>query len=121
MSRPNYAEAVVRKKLGVLPENWEICGWTRIDPDATIFRGGPCRLLTRGKNKGRKRWDKVTHTCVVTDAEETSERLRYESETGNCSTCGGTGQDWCGWSRDEGDKYRSCVRCSGSGKAPLIK
>lgn len=121
MGRPNYAEVVVRRKLGALPENWAICGWTRIDPDATVYRGGPYRLLTRGKNKGHKRWDNVTHTCVVTDAEEQTERLSHEAETGNCSTCAGTGQEWYGWHHIDGEKYRQCGRCAGSGKAPNVE
>ena len=116
--RPGHDEAVVRRKLGELPDNWAICGWERIGNDTTVYRGGLYRLLTRGKRKGLKTWDKVTHRCAVTDAEHSAECLRFEAETGTCATCGGDGQEWAGWHRDNGNYFRKCSRCAGSGKPP---
>ena len=116
-----HSEAVVRRKLGTLPENWAICGWERLDPDTTIFNGGPFRILTRGPRKGKRRWDAVTHQCAVTDAEIDAERARYEADTGNCAECGGGGQQWVGWNRDEGHRFRRCTHCGGAGKAPNPK
>src|SRR3990167_10787897 len=100
--RPGQDEAIVRRKLGALLDNWAICGWERLDPDTTIYSGGPYRLLTRGKRKGLKTWDKVAHRCAGTDAEHAAECLRFEAETGSCSTCGGDGQEWAGWHREDG-------------------
>ncbi len=111
-----HDESIVRRKLGALPDNWAICGWERIGNDATLYSGGPYRLLTRGPRKGLKKWDKVTHRCIVTDTEHTAECLRFEVETGSCATCGGDGQEWAGWHNENGNYFRKCRRCAGSGK-----
>jgi hypothetical protein len=114
--RINHAEAVARRKLEPLPENFEFCGWEIIGPDTVVFRGGPVRLLKKGPNKGKRRWDKVTHKVAVTKHEEIDELLRYEKETGNCGVCGGDGQEWAGWHHINGHKYKKCTRCGGLGK-----
>ncbi len=119
MEKPDYIKNILQRRVEGLPDNWAIGGWTRIGQDATAFRIASCRVLTRGKNKGQKRWGKTTHTCVVTDEEEYAERMRYETETGNCSTCGGMCIEWVGWHRITGHKYQKCGRCAGSGKVPV--
>lgn len=118
-----YVEAA-REKYN-LSDDWE---WFKLEaigpvkgPRATMIIGAVAPLKTRGKYKGYHDWkrrDKTTEIrCIVTEAEHTAFCLRYEAKTGNCHYCRGTGQEWAGWSAQEGDRYRICHRCKGDGKA----
>lgn len=117
--RPKYAENVARRKLEPLPVGFEFCGWEIIGPDTVVFSGGVARKITRGKRKGNLTWDKVTHKVAVTKAEELQEASRYERETGKCSECSGTGQMWFGWNTKDGNRYKQCTRCGGSGNVSI--
>jgi hypothetical protein len=58
--------------------------------------------------------------CVdITPAEEQAEKARFESEERKCHLCGGDGKEWRGWSHGTGHRYRTCVRCSGTGTPPV--
>lgn len=58
-------------------------------------------------------------TVVLIDIrEEDEEKARFERETGKCHRCGGDGQDWAGWNRDTGTRWRPCKRCGATGTAP---
>ena len=56
-------------------------------------------------------------TVLIDKTEMDAEPRRYEAETGMCGNCGGDGQEWRGWSRDGGHRWRSCRRCNGTGNA----
>jgi hypothetical protein len=115
---------ISRRKLDETPD-WESFAWTRIGdmdgkkmPMDFLVKGGVPRLLKSGPRKGEKTWrDAKTRECLVTEVEINAEMARYETETGNCSDCGGSGKEWAGWSADGGTKYRACNKCDGSGRA----
>jgi hypothetical protein len=54
-------------------------------------------------------------TVLVDRREEDAEPARYEAETGKCGLCGGDGQEWRGWNRETGSRWRECKRCNGMG------
>ena len=74
------------------------------------------RLLTRGPNKGRKRWDGPREELWLSGAEVEARAEQYERETGNCRECMGDGKTLARWSATEGTTYRECSRCKGTGK-----
>lgn len=75
-------------------------------------------VFTKGPRKGRPRYDGVTKTEAVTQAEHDSECLTYQEETGHCWRCQGTGQEAWGWSAEAGTNYRACRHCSGAKTRP---
>lgn len=121
MGTVNFMEVVARKKVGEVQE-WEVFKWEAVGEGehlSYIIEGGVPRLLKSGKRKGKKTWrDSPSKRTVVTKAEIVQAAKDYEAETGNCHVCCGSGQEWAGWSCDEGNKYRDCRRCSATGKAP---
>ena len=117
MRRINHAANVAKRKLSPLPSGFEFSGWEIVGPDTVVFRGGVARKISRGPRKGQRTWDKITHKVAVTKAEEQEEVNRYESETGKCAECGGTGEMWAGWNHKTGHCYSECTKCSGSGAA----
>lgn len=74
--------------------------------------------FTRGKRKGRPRYDGKPIQAVVTDAEANAEFARYERDTSKCGECMGTGQIVAGWHYQNGTTYRPCLHCHGNGVAP---
>lgn len=107
-----HAGEVARRKLGVSAE-WEVFAFERIDgTDATKLRLGVPRVLTKGKNKGRKRWDGEEKVAIVTEGEEAAEFARYEQETGNCGRCLGTKEVFKSWNHITGTEMKPCPRCS---------
>ena len=54
---------------------------------------------------------------LVDKTEMDAEPARYETETGKCGECGGDGNEWRGWSKDGGHRWRTCRRCNGAGTA----
>lgn len=119
---PDWIDVVARKKLGQ-PQEWRWCKFEAIgDTDDCLVEGGVPRLLQKGKNKGRPTWrDSVLSKCVVTRSEMDQAKADYETETGKCNECAGSGQRYVGWSRDTGKRFRPCVRCNATGKAPGVQ
>lgn len=81
--------------------------------------GGVCPDYLRGPKKGKPNYSKATHRYTYQVSKQQCEQIMadYERVTGNCNSCEGEKQEWDGWSKDEGHKYRQCVRCGGTGKA----
>lgn len=71
--------------------------------------------ITHGPRKGKARYSKDTVRVIVTKAEVDAECDRYESETGRCSNCLGTGQQFDGWAIKTGARFKTCERCGGNG------
>ena len=44
--------------------------------------------------------------------------IQWEQRTGKCHRCTGAGQEFAGWSKASGTRYRECPRCKGDGKRP---
>jgi hypothetical protein len=74
---------------------------------------------TATHSDGSTNWDeRGPATTVVLDINAHKQfKLDWEQRTGNCYECQGSGQTMasCGIN---GTTYRTCVRCSGSGKKP---
>lgn len=112
----NFYESVAKDKLK-LGDDYDVAGWEKIGPDAVIYKFGPVKILTRGKNKGQRRVTKATHTCAVFDSEIKEAKMKFESDTGKCYLCGGDGQEWRGWNYISGNEFEECRRCLGTGTA----
>lgn len=113
---PCFIDRVARKKLNAL-ESWEHYKWEIVSLDDLLVTGGIARLLKSGKREGRRTWDGKGQTVVVTAAELSAEYLLYESETGNCHKCGGSGRALFSWCAIDGNEYETCQACDGTGKA----
>jgi hypothetical protein len=116
-----------RKTYGV-PEDWK---WFRLQAmgkpphEFTLVTGAVCTgVFERGPRKGNTDWkkrDKKTEVqlAIPRDAMQAFQ-AQWEIETGRCSNCYGRGQEWCGWAKGEGHKYRPCSRCEATGAAVNI-
>ena len=83
--------------------------------------GAVAPLKTRGKSKGSHNWgkmDRATKRTVYITFDEHAEWVKsWEAGPGKCAKCRGTGNEWCGWSVIEGNRYKECTKCQGSGKS----
>lgn len=119
---PNWLNVVARKKLGQ-PQEWRWCKFEMIgDTDDCLVEGGIPRLLQSGKRKGQPTWrDSKLTKCVVTKAEHDQAKADYEAETGKCCKCAGSALWLSGWGVDTGNRFKPCVRCGATGKAPEVQ
>lgn len=117
MSASTFRDAIAIEKAGI--EGWEPCIWEAIGDIArdALISGGIPRILTRGPNKGQRRWDGKLTRVVVSGAEVDAAMAKYERETGNCAECEGSCKTIAGWSAAEGTRYRECAKCEATGKA----
>jgi len=108
---------VAIKKVGI--PGWIPYRWQAADGGDCIVHGCiPGGVFTRGPRKGQYNFAHKTQEriIVVTHDEVQAAAVAYETETGNCWDCKGTGQEFAGWSVKEGTKTRPCRRCNGTGK-----
>ena len=115
--KPDFFNIAAKKKMGNV-EGWQ---WYRIEAIRDNFflvEGGiPIGEISRGPNKGRKKWAKGNGDKVLITREEIDQaQSEYETQTGNCSYCGGEGKHVTGWNKDTGNKYITCPSCNGTGK-----
>lgn len=116
MSKDPFFAIVARKKAGGNP-NWHWCSSELVGRDFLITGGVP-EIVTRGPNKGRRRWSAAKkERVIVTEAECVAARAEYVATTGNCAECRGDGRVVWRWSKADGLSYRECKECSGTGKA----
>lgn len=117
MNEPFFA-IVARNKTGGNPD-WHWCTSELVGRDFLITGGVP-EIVTRGPNKGRRRWSAAKkERVIVTRAECDAARAEYTAKTGNCAECRGSGRTLWKWSKDDGVTYRDCRECSGSGLAEV--
>lgn len=99
--------------------------WEAVDEASIVTGGVPDGVYSRGPRKGQPRLGKwlpgTKKKMIVTDAEMDLSAKFYESESGKCYNCKGTGQEYYGWSRESGEMLRTCQRCGGSGNVPAIE
>lgn len=123
-TRPPDLFAIAAQKLYNMPVDWVPLRYEiKESPYGKFYEitgAVPLRYLSKGKNKGKPVWPPRKDCEVFRFTLEQKEQVRiaWEAETGNCSTCGGDGQEFIGWSRVDGNRYRQCSRCCGTGKAP---
>jgi hypothetical protein len=109
-----------------IPENWSVFIWElkNIDtPAEYILHTGAVvtEVFGKGPRKGCKNYakrDKSTQMDLPLTSSELEEAAKqWSRETGNCRYCKGNGNSWFGWSAEEGNRYRFCKPCDGTGKA----
>lgn len=100
--------------------------WYKIEGviGGTLITGAvPNGVFKSGPRKGETNWakaDKSTERRIVISAGDALRfRLEWERDHGKCHECLGSGRAWCGWSKSEGNRFRTCVRCGGSGSPPV--
>lgn len=105
-----HIDSAAQRKIGI--EGWEPCVFEAITGGMLITGGIP--KMANGKKKwpARKLMDRI----ILTETDVSTEEDRYESETGNCRVCYGTGQQTIGWSAADGIRTRSCPTCGGVGR-----
>jgi len=90
--------------------------WYRFEavgPDAVVMMGCVSSgLHTRGRHKGRPKYDGPPQTVVVLNAEAAAEQERYEQVVGRCGECLGEGRVSAGY-RD-GTLWPICPVCAGA-------
>lgn len=115
----NDAMEWAAKSVGV--PGWQAFSWELVEGGSKVNGEVPDGVHEHGPLKGRPKFGGAgsTHAkeVFVPDAELQRVAAEHERDTGDCWDCKGTGQTWAGWSQAEGTKYRTCTRCSGTGKA----
>jgi hypothetical protein len=115
--RIDHGAALALRKIGS-PEGWSVCSWEIMDDDSTVYG----MMLESGtKPDGSTKWVGPEKKACVTKEERIAEINRYETETGKCSVCYGTGDEWMGWNHITGNRWGKCRRCNGLGLAARAK
>lgn len=102
------------EKLGI--NGWKPYRWEAATGGNIVTGSVPFGVYRSGPRKGQPVFDSTDRKTVVVSDEDVKTRAeRYESETGNCWNCKGTGQVVSGWSAKAGTRYKACGRCGGTG------
>jgi hypothetical protein len=96
---------------------WKAFRWEKVGDDSIVTGSVPTGTYRSGPRKGRPKFTGPETKVIVTKAELEVTAAAYESTTGKCWDCKGSGQTWAGWSKDEGTRYETCSRCKGTGTA----
>jgi hypothetical protein len=116
MADVDFFNVCAEKKMGA--------GWCWRQSEAVggafVLTGAkPIGVFSRGPRKGKPKFPdkKAYEKVVITTDELNAAYAEYEASTRNCYRCQGKGLENYGWSAEEGQKYRACKRCNGTGKA----
>lgn len=120
-AQPKYVDwhsLTAIKKYGQ-PEGWK---WAKVEygdcPEGYCkLTGGIPRKIKRGPRKGKHTWEE-TNTLWMKQTDIEATKLEWESETGKCWQCSGSGKDLAGWNHKTGARFRTCGRCNGEGNRP---
>lgn len=108
------------RRIHDLPDDWQARIYGCLDRGLGFYLRGavPIGTYSRGPRKGKPKWPPLgqLQRVVITADEVLQERIRWESETGLCSHCGGTGLQVKSTGIN-GTIYRKCVSCDGTGTA----
>lgn len=114
---------VAAKKVGI--DGWEGYAWEAADGGSIVRGCVPDGVYSKGPRKGQPKFSNpvcgTEKTVVVALEELASAAAHHERSTGECWDCKGTGQTWAGWSAADGNRYKTCSRCGGSGSAPNME
>lgn len=112
----DFIDTAAKKKLGINDESIKTVSIEAITGGLLVYVCNTS-LYKSGPRKGKIKYDTKTKRPVLLTTSDLKEvRDAYEAETKNCASCKGTGQSWCGWSEAEGNRYKPCKDCDGSGK-----
>ena len=111
MNRIDHTGVVALRKIGA-PKLFTVCGWEVLDDGSAIIRMK--EELPREVGE-RRRWTGPEKTACVTPREVAEEERRFEAQNGRCAKCGGTGEEWAGWSAASGVRLSPCTRCNATG------
>lgn len=111
---------VAAKKAAI--DGWQGYIWESLPGGDSLVTGcKPDGIISRGPRKGEPRFNRpVAGTrmkIAVSLVELKTAAAEYESETGQCWDCKGSGQVAKSWSAATGTEYTACKRCDGSGLA----
>lgn len=122
--KADFTMMALMKKFKI-PDGWEVYMWELKNmntPSEYIMHSGAVvtELFKSGRRKGMKNWAKKNRLhemeLPLTRDEIKSAALAWQSETGNCMECKGNGDEWFGWSAQDGHKYRPCKHCGATGR-----
>ena len=84
-----------------------------------VLVGSVPRIISRGKNKGKKDWKanpETQKTVYIRPTEHEAWKVEWSIKTGNCSHCGGDGLKVISVSVKDGTKTKPCEFCGGTGR-----
>ena len=124
MTEPPDLYDLAAQLLRGMPPEWQWCELASINTPFGRFPqvtgAVPTEFYSRGPKKGKPKW--LARYCYsvlqFSPAEIEQVRLKWEDETSKCSACGGDGQELFKISITNGNSYRECRRCGGTGVAP---
>jgi hypothetical protein len=127
------------QELYSLPKEWRIYSYKVSDdiksrsPSGEIISRAasefigciPDGVYKSGKRKGRPNYSKGTEkrTIILFEDEYRAWVEKYEITHNVCSQCflsPTPGQEWVGWSLDNGNRFATCTRCNGTGKSHTV-
>ena len=103
-----------------MPDGWRRCSVDchKKPEDFIEVRGAiPVGVMKSGPRKGSAKWPKELQTLWMRRRNMDRTQIEWESETGQCFKCQGSGQEYRGWSRVEGEIHGPCSRCNATGKS----
>ena len=115
---PQLLNAIAKKKVNGR-NGWKWFSWKCIGKTRDLLvKGGLPRIIASGPRKGGDNWRGVpADECVVTEGELDAAIKTYQSETGNCYQCFGSGQSFSRWHHIKGISFRACTACNATGDA----
>jgi len=118
--RPPDFRLLVARRHAKAGDHWQWCSMEYIGDNETggaLIEGGEPNVMPDGK----LRWTGVpTERVFVTEEQVRQEALAYEARTGKCMQCAGSGLMYAGWNHVDGNRYATCNRCAGRGKAVAL-
>lgn len=112
----SFMELAAKKKLNIHQD--QAMKMLSVESIAGGFLVHMCPTTTyqRGDRKGSPKYNiKQKVPVLLLDADVLEQQTKFESETGKCYVCQGSGKKWIGWSKTEGSKFVLCTRCNGTG------
>jgi len=86
-----------------------------------LITGAVAKPYVRGSRKGQPNWKNLDPSTlkriIITKTSSDYFIQSWESHTGKCSKCYGTGKESRGWTKAEGKLLRTCLKCLGTGKS----
>ena len=119
-------EMQAQEMIGI--PDWKCSCWEWVgEPGGVVgvnkLDGAVYPPITRGERRGEPNWRKPVEwskkTVYIAPSDHAAWLLEWERKNNRCSKCmQNKGQEWFGWSVNDGARYRQCRRCGGSGLPP---